>query len=220
MNRSYFLIKVFLVSADKRISVTEVKAMKAKTTKEAIKGKLRAGEVYRASDFEELSSNATRDLKQLEAEGVLKYLEPSLYYRPKQASFGEVAASECKLLRKFLQSDDFVVYNPSKFNGLRLGMTQVYNKKVVFNTVRSGVLTVGGREFHFRKWRKAPKKVTAEFLLVEMVNTLDSLAEDRAKVLETLADKMDRFESQDLSKALANFGNKSTQKTFKKMMSS
>ena len=189
-------------------------------TLERLKKRLVEGETYRRGDFAKESSNVDRHLQQLVSEGLLKKLSTGLYLAPKKTSFGEAPPDEQSLLRTFLNDDHFVVYSPSQFNSLGLGSTQLYNTRVVFNRKRSGEMTVGGRTYKFRYWREAPKVVSREFLVVELVNRLDDLAEDRTELLKNLKRKLPEMNSKKLSYALTHYGTVAAQKKFKRLKQS
>lgn len=176
------------------------------------------GRVYRRSDFTEVSSNVDRNLKELVDKGVLKKLQNGLYLRPRSTPFGEALPDEEDLLSKFLDDDHFVVYGPSMFNSLGLGTTQLYNKKVVFNRKRHGEMNLGGRTYSFYRWKEAPKVLSKEFLLVEMFNKFDELAEDQNVVVTNLKKKFNEFNLRKLQNALCRFGTKSTQKKLKALL--
>ena len=176
------------------------------------------GRVYRRSDFTEVSSNVDRNLKELVNKGVLKKLQNGLYLRPRSTPFGEALPDEEDLLSKFLDDDHFVVYGPSMFNSLGLGTTQLYNKKVVFNRKRHGEMNLGGRTYSFYRWKEAPKTLSKEFLLVEMFNKFDELAEDQNVVVDNLKKKLNEFNLRKLQNALSRFGTKSTQKKLKALL--
>ena len=187
---------------------------------EQIKAKLVPGHVYRRANFTDLSSNVDRNLKQLVKEGTLKKLAYGMYSVPKSNEFGETRPDEQSLLKSFLNDDHFVVYNPSQFNSLGLGTTQLYNRRVVFNRKRSGKFNLGGKVYHFYYWREAPKKLTKEFLLVEMLNRLHLLAEDKDEILNNLANSLDNFDLRKLMFASNHYGNMATQKILKDTLSS
>lgn len=180
-----------------------------------LKTTLKPGHVYRRADFVLLSSNVDRNLSRLVHEGFLKKVQEGLYLCPKKTPFGEALPDEQELLSKFLNDDHFVVYGPSLFNSLGLGTTQLYNRKVVFNRKRHGQLQVGGRTYFFHKWREAPKKLSKEFLLVEMMNRLDDLAENREQVLSNLKTKFSEFNLNKLRYALNHYGTTAAQKRLK-----
>lgn len=176
------------------------------------------GRVYRRANFTSLTSNVDRNLKELVAQGYLKKLSYGLYTAPKFNDFGEARPDENSLLKSFLNDDHFVVYNPSQFNSLGLGTTQLYNRRVVFNRKRSGKHKLGGRTYHFYYWREAPKKLTKEFLLVEMLNRLDLLAEDKDEVLKNLNNAISEFDAKKLKFSSSHYGNIATQKILNELM--
>jgi len=187
-------------------------------TLERVRRHLVPGNTYRRSELAELSSNVDRHLQQLVAEGALKKLSTGLYLAPKNTVFGEAVPEEDSLLRSFLKDDHFVVYSPSQFNTLGVGSTQLYNTRVVFNRKRTGNLEVGGRQYTFRLWREAPKALTKEFLVVEFLNRLNELAEDRNSLLENLRAKLNDMDSGKLTRAANRFGTLSAQKKLKSLL--
>lgn len=192
--------------------------MKPDTVLEKMSKLLVQGRVYRRSDFTTVSSNVDRNLKELVNRGELTKLQNGLYLRPRKTPFGEALADEDELLRKFLDDDHFVVYGPSMFNSLGLGTTQLYNEKVVFNRKRHGVMNLGGRTYTFYRWKEAPKKLSKEFLLVEMFNRLDDLSENKDLVVSNLKKKLSEFNLLKLNNSLNRFGTKSTQKKLKSLI--
>ena len=192
--------------------------MKRQTTFNKMKKLLLEGAVYRRSDFTGMTSNVDRNLAKLIEVGALKKLQNGLYLCPKKTPFGESLPDENELLEKFLNDDHFVVYGPSMFNSLGLGTTQLYDKKVVFNRKRHGEMKIGGRSYYFYRWREAPKKLYKEFLLVEMFNRLNELAEDQEMVVINFKKKVGEFNLMKLYKALSRFGTKSTQKKLRPLL--
>lgn len=69
--------------------------------------------------------------------------------------------------------------SPNAYNSLGVGTTQLYDKTVVYNHKRHGTFSLGGRNFEFRMKPTFPKALSKEFLLVDLVNNLDRLAERR-----------------------------------------
>jgi hypothetical protein len=93
-----------------------------------------------------------------------------------------------------------------------LGTTQLYNRTVVYNHKRHGVFKLGNRQFDFRVKPRFPKKLTPEFLYVDLLNNLDELAEDRDAVLRQARSKLSSFEPAQLQRAVDRFGNLATRK--------
>lgn len=187
-------------------------------TLERMTARLVPGHVYRRSDFLDMSSNVDRHLAELLAGGKLKRLYQGLYSAPKTTRFGESLPDENSLLLAFLKDDHFVVYSQSQFNVLGLGTTQLYNERLVFNRKRVGKFTLGGRTYTFLRWREAPKELTAEFLVVQLLNRLDYLAEDHHQILKRLGERLLRFNTRKLLYASSHYGTLSTQKRLLSMM--
>jgi hypothetical protein len=51
------------------------------------------------------------------------------------------------------------------------------------NQKRHGTFDLGGRVYHFERRMNVPRKLSKEFLLVDLVNEVDQLAEDRDALL-------------------------------------
>ncbi len=175
---------------------------------------LRAGKVYRREDLVPYSSSVDRELQQLVASGRLTKAAQGLYYAPRKSVFGDAPPAEEFLLAAFLKDKEFLSFNPSVYNSLRLGTTQLYNKTIVYNHKRHGVFKLDHRNYDFRLKHRFPKpsQVTTEYLLVDMLNNLSELAEDDEMVLERAQKKLNQFDTKKLSKALADFGSVATKK--------
>lgn len=178
---------------------------------------VRAGKVYRREDLVIYSTSVDRELQQLVSQGVLQKLAQGLYYKPKKNSFGEVPPSESELLSVFLKDKNFLCFNPSVYNSLRLGTTQLYNKTVVYNHKRHGEFELDQRQYEFRMKPRFPKptQVTTEYLLVDMLNNLDDLAEDQESVLAAAQRKLADFDQPRLQRALEQYGSAATKRLMK-----
>jgi hypothetical protein len=175
-------------------------------------GELQAGRVYRREDLARLSNAVDRHLQELVSTGMLKKLAPGLYYAPKQSSFGPLPPTDEQVVRGFLRDKDFLVFSPSSYNTVGLGTTQLYNSTLVYNHKRHGVFRLGNRQFNFRVKPRFPKKLTPEFLYVDLMNNLDDLAEDRDAVLSQARTKLLSFDQLRLQVALDSYGNMATRK--------
>ena len=60
--------------------------------------------------------------------------------------------------------------SPNLYNLLGLGTTQLYNRRVVYNQKRHGTFDVGGSVYRFERRMNIPRKLSKEFLLVDLVN--------------------------------------------------
>lgn len=181
---------------------------------------VRAGKVYRREDLVTYSTSVDRELQQLVSQGVLQKLAQGLYYKPKKNSFGEVPPSESELLSAFLKDKNFLCFNPSVYNSLRLGTTQLYNKTVVYNHKRHGEFELDQRQYEFRMKPRFPKptQVTTEYLLVDMLNNLDDLAEDQESVLAAAQRKLADFDQPRLQRALEQYGSAATKRLMKRWL--
>jgi hypothetical protein len=181
-------------------------------TLNTLKKHLRRGNVYRRADLERWSTAVDRHLGQLVEDGTLQKLSHGLYYYPKESVFGPTPPDEANLVRSFLKDDDFLITSPNAYNSLGVGTTQLYNKRVVYNHKRHGEFELGGRKFFFHSKPKFPKKVTQEFLLVDLVNNLDSLAEDKTVVMQQVLDKAKKMELKKIKRNVSEYGNVRTKK--------
>ena len=190
--------------------------MQASTLTE-VKKHLRRGRVYRREDFTSWSASVDRHLKALVKSGNLKKLRHGLYHYPKKFAFGEAPASERELLQAFLRTNRFLVISPNLYNLLGLGTTQLYDKRVVYNHKRHGTLDLGGQIFCFERRTNFPRKLTKEFLLVDLVNELDQLAEDRGAVAARVAEAARQMDPRKLSRAVQFYANRFSQQSWKAM---
>jgi hypothetical protein len=173
---------------------------------------LQAGRVYRREDLARLSNAVDRHLNELVSTGVLKKLAQGIYYAPKQSNFGPLPPTDEQVVSVFLRDKDFLVFSPSSYNTVGLGTTQLYNSTLVYNHKRHGVFKLGNRQFNFRVKPRFPKKLTSEFLYVDLLNNLEELAEDRDAVLSQARTKLMSFNQPRLQQALDSYGNMATRK--------
>jgi hypothetical protein len=179
-----------------------------------LKTKLKQGETYRREDLVNFSTSIDRHLAELVSDGTLQKLSQGLFYYPKQSVFGQAPPDEKKLVRAFLKDDDFLLTSPNVYNSLGVGTTQLYNNRVVYNHKRHGKVRLGNQEFDFRLKHKFPRTATPEFVLVDLVDNLDRLAEDKSRVLENVVRKVDGMDKKALKKAVDKYGNVGTKKIF------
>ena len=175
---------------------------------------LHAGKVYRREDLAQVSNAVDRHLRELVSGGALKRLAQGLYYAPKKSVFGVLPPDDQELVATFLRDKDFLVFSPSSYNVLGLGTSQLYNKTLVYNHKRHGLFSFGNRQFDFRVKPRFPKKLTPEFLLVDAINNLDELAEDKNRLLEMVERKLASFDLAKLRRAVADYGSVATRKRF------
>ncbi|BAV33313.1 hypothetical protein SCL_0997 [Sulfuricaulis limicola] len=181
---------------------------------EQLKRHLCPGRVYRRADLAQWSKSVDRHARELVAAGVLQKLQNGLYYYPKASVFGRVPAEERELVRRFLKEDDFLLTSPNAYNTLGLGTTQLYNTHVVYNHKRHGRFTLGGHAFEFRRKPRFPRKLTEEFLLVDLLNNLPALAEDVETLRARARAKAKELNAGKLRLAARDYGKVATRKFF------
>jgi hypothetical protein len=184
------------------------------TKAQELKKHLRPGRVYRREDFAPWSRAVDRHVKQLLEDGTLTKLAGGLYAYPKRTVFGKAPAEDDKLVGAFLKDDRFLLASPNAYNGLGVGTTQLYDKTVVYNHKRHGNFALGSRLFEFRAKPSFPKKLSKEFLLVDLVNNLDRLAESKEEVLARVRERAASYDAPRLQRAARDYGNVRTKKFF------
>jgi hypothetical protein len=177
--------------------------------------RLRAGSVYRREDLVADSTAVDRDLKQLQDAGRLQKLSQGLYYVPRQSAYGPVPPKDKDLVAAFLRDNDFLILSPASYNTLGLGTTQLYNRTVIYNHKRHGRFTFGNRTFDFRIKPRFPRRLSLEFLFVDMLNNADELAEERAVLLDGAPTKALELNRMRLMQAATKFGSVATKKLIK-----
>ena len=186
---------------------------------EELKKHLKPGQVYRRVDLEQWSTAVDRHLKQLVEDGALQKMSQGVYYYPAKASFGDVPPEDEKLVRAFLKSEDFLLTSPNFYNSLGVGTTQLYNKRVVYNHKRHGQYMLGGKVFDFRLKHKFPRELSKEFLLVDLLNNLNELAEDREDVLQSVKEKVLKEPESQMRRTVNVYAGERTKTLFNQWMS-
>jgi hypothetical protein len=186
---------------------------------DVFKAYLRPGKTYRRAELCMFSKSVDRHLQQLVRNGVLKKLRTGVYYYPKISVFGEVPADDYELVRTFLRDDRFLLTSPNAYNALGLGTTQLYNKLVVYNHKRHGEFVLGGRTYDFRVKHHFPRyTINEEFLLVDLVNNVDQLAEDQETLLTRVREKALTMDFTRLKRAVHEFASAATKKFFEEIL--
>ena len=188
------------------------------TKLEQLKRHLKRGQAYRRADLARWSTSVDRHLKQLVESGVLRKLSGGLYAYPKETAFGPAPATDRDVVSAFLKGDRFLLASPNAYNSLGVGTTQLYDKTVVYNDKRHGEFQLGSRKFAFRVKPRFPKSLTSEFLLVDLVNNLDQLAEAKDEVLKRVMVRAETLDGQRLRRAVREYGNERTKKIFERAL--
>lgn len=185
---------------------------------ENLRRKLRPGKVYRRSDLANWSNAIDRHLQLLLEEGALVKLAQGLYYVPRKSAFGLAPPDDDSVVRAFLKTDDFVIVSPNMYNALNVGTTQLYNQKVVYNKKRQGDFDFGGRNISFRKKDNFPKKVTKEFLLTDLLQNIDKLAEEQEVVYEKVASEIRNTDKSNILRTAGRYGSASVTRKIERII--
>jgi hypothetical protein len=183
-----------------------------------LKAHLKPGRVYRREDVAKWSTSVDRHLKQLVESGVLTKLSGGVYAYPRTTVFGKAPIEDRDVVATFLKDDRFLLASPNAYNSLGVGTTQLYDKTVVYNRKRHGDFVLGNRKIAFRVKPDFPKALTKEFLLVDLVNNLDQLAEAKSEVLERVKQRASSLDARRLHRAVRDYGSMRTKKFFERVL--
>lgn len=183
-----------------------------------LRKRLQPGKVYRRNDLTQWSKSVDRHLDQLVEDGTLQKVSQGLYYYPKKTAFGVVPPDESVLVESFLKDNRFLVTSPNAYNSLGVGTTQLYNKRTVYNHKRHGEFKLGNRTFEFRRRPYFPQTTSPEFLLVDLVNNVDLLAEDRDMILKNVAKKVYNMDRNKVKRYADKYGSVRTKKLFSQFL--
>lgn len=183
-----------------------------------LKKHLRAGKVYRRSELAKWSKSIDRHLQQLVQAGDLQKLSGGIYYCPQLTDFGTLPPDDETLVQAFLKDDQFHIASLNSYNSLGVGTTQLYNEKLVYNTRRDGRHTFNGRNFYFIKRPRFPAKSSQEFLLIDLMNNLHFLAEDKESVLCHVRKKARTMDKSILMNNVRDYAGARTQSFFEKLL--
>ncbi len=181
------------------------------TSNQKLASHLKVGHVYRRKDLTKFSKAIDRELMTLVKDGVLEKVGAGLYYKPTNSRFGALPPNDKELVASFLKEKNFLLYSWNQYNSLGLGLTQLYNKPVVYNHKRHGLFKLGDKEFDFRhSSRRFPKTLSSEFLLVDLLNNLSELSEDTDFVKENIKKQFSKFDEKKALKYAEEYGKVAT----------
>lgn len=153
-----------------------------KTNAQTLLESMPPGEVMRRGMMASWTTAIDRDLKTLEQEGLVCRAGPGLYYKPERSRFGLQPPSQASVVAAFLCDDRYLLVNPTDYNALGLGLTQLHNFTWVYNRKRFGDFFLGGQTYYFRRPPDFPSKVDKSYLLVDLLNNLRYLGEEEESV--------------------------------------
>lgn len=177
-----------------------------------LKKNLKPGQVYRRESLEKWTNSVDRHLQELVNDGVVEKLSQGIYYVPEFTAFGKTPAKDTTFVAAFLKDNRFLLTSPNAYNSLGVGTSQLYNERIVYNHKRHEILHLGNRTFNFKKRYAFPLTVSEEFLLVDLVNNLASLAEDQELVLANVKNKVLQANKLKMKRCVAKFGDVKTKK--------
>ena len=178
---------------------------------------MKRGKVYRRADLKQYATSIDRDLKELcDNKEVLK-LSPGLYCRPKHSAFGLQPPEDKELVRSFLKDSRFLITSFNHFNSLGLGFTQLYNSSVVYSFKRHGRMVLASKIFEFKRVSDFPKKLSKEYLVVDLLNNSKLLVEDEATITPKLKENFSEFDSDELMKIALKYGRARTKDFIKEL---
>lgn len=182
------------------------------TKDEVLLDKMKQGQVYRRSDLAQYSTAVDRYLDRLVKSHKVVKVSGGLYMRPRTSAFGSLPPDDNTLVRTFLKDDRFLVNSYNNYNQLGLGLTQLYQNNIVYNYKRFGEFELGGKKFFFKRVPKFPRKLSKEFLLVDLLNNLKELAEDESAVVENFKNNKNKFEGKKVLAVAKEYGRPRTKK--------
>ena len=194
---------------------TDVGFIFALVIMETLRQHIEPGQVYRRSDLEYYSSAIDRHLGILTRDGSLVKLNQGLYYAPIFSKFGMVPPEDKVLVKSFLKNSDFLMVKPNLYNTLGLGLTQLYNTTWVYNHKRKGEFKLNGKTFEFKIKSSFPNQLTKEFLLVDLLNNLDELADDKDQTLKNLPKNLNDINDDELMRVTQQHGSGRTKQLLK-----
>lgn len=180
---------------------------------------LEEGRTYRRDTLLSFSKTIDRDLTKLVEKDKIEKLSGGLYYKPNFSKFGKLPPKDTELVYSFLDDNRFLVYSWNQYNGLGLGLTQLYNKLIVYNLKRHGIFTLGNKIFDFRRPNNGfPSELTSDFLVVDLLNNLGELAEDTDYVKRQIKANTHRFNKEELQYNASYYGKIFTKRFIKEIL--
>jgi hypothetical protein len=153
--------------------------------------------------------------------GDLEQLAQGLYAVPVKSRFGKVPPSDEAVMRAFLDDTPFVFTGPEKWNALGLGATAMLAATLVYNTKRSGVFKLGGRQYLLRRVA-FPENPPPEWYVVDLFEQAAQVGVSRDELAKGLRRAVHdgRFDRNRLLAMAQRFGTKKTQGYIKDVLSS
>ena len=168
---------------------------------------LNPGTVFRTAALRRWGENPTRLSQRLERDGLVQRLGHGFLFVPKLTKFGMAPPSDSAILDALLDRSPYVVTGPTRWNALGLGSTALHVHPLVYNTKRTGSVTLGGRTFELRRVA-FPRDLTAEWFVVDLLRHTDAAGLDQADLVRNLVSAVahGRFDHARLLEMAERFG--------------
>ena len=110
---------------------------------------------------------------------------------------------------------NYLKINWNDYNKLGLGLTQLYNKVVVYNHKRHEEKKLAGFLYDFRRPPNGfPNVISKEFLLVDLFNNIDELGEDLNLLKKRLKKNLHQYNMNILKEIVLNYSKIKTKHAF------
>jgi hypothetical protein len=177
---------------------------------------LQEGRTYRREELSSFSKAIDRHLAILVRTGLIEKLAGGIYYKPKYCKIGKLPPKDEDLIKTFLNDERFLLYSQNQYNSLGLGLTQLYNKALVYNNKRHGSFKIGQKVFDFRRHAWGfPANLSREFLLVDLLNNIDELMEDKDFVKNQIKANIAKYDLPQVELMATQYGKIGTKHFFR-----
>jgi adenylosuccinate lyase len=129
-----------------------------------------------------------------------------------------VPPNDHDLVERFLKDSSFLLVSPNAYNSLGLGLTQLYNTTWVYNHKRHGEFFLNGKKLVFKLKSAFPVTISKEYLVIDLINNLEELAEDQEQIVKNFQKNVNRFEASELVKVAQQYGSGRTKKLVKSVL--
>jgi hypothetical protein len=76
----------------------------------------------------------------------------------------------------------------------------------VYNHKRKGIIELSGQKFEFKIKSSFPKQLNKEFLLIDLLNNINLIAESKADIIHKLHEKIEAFDQEKLRDMNLRYG--------------
>lgn len=185
---------------------------------EELKKNLRPGEVYRRAELVKWSKSVDRHIRILLREGTISKISGGIYEVPIKSDYGLLPAEVDDHVRSFLKDSRYLKILPHWYNGIGVGTTQLYNCYWIYNRKRHGKFKIANLNYHFIIKPFFPKMASKEYLLVDIVDSIDRLAEDKNVVIPRVYNEASKLDIEVLAKIVRDYGGRKAKQLFKPLI--